>query len=58
MVHKIKAYISKGELTVALKNKGNPSKRDISEDYAYVWFSKESIPDKRGICEIEITFKD
>ena len=54
----IKAWIQKGELTVARKNNGNPSKRDIAEDYACIWFCKESIPDRRGMTEVTLNQDD
>jgi len=50
----LKAWISKGEFSLAKKNLGKPSKRDIADDYGYIWFVKESIPNRRGMIAVEI----
>jgi hypothetical protein len=53
----IKCWISKGELSIALKNNNKLSKRDSSDDYAYIWFVKEAIPYKRGMVEVTLLLK-
>ena len=53
----IKAWMSRGELTTAIKNNGLPSKRDIADDYGCVWFAKNEIPDRRGMIEVSIIYQ-